>query len=222
MKLKFNESKHEYKLGDKVLPSVTKVIKSFFEPFDKDYWAKFIAMRDSKTKRQVLQDWKVKRDWGSKVHQLIEDHINDKRIKNYPNEVSGAIDFLKTFNHKEITSELRVHSNEWLVAGTIDVVLETPEGVILLDWKTTKRPIRKENSFQQAKPPINHIGECNYNVYALQLNMYKALFEEAYGKKVIEIGFVILPESGPVEYFKVPDYSHEVYLMLDHWQNWRD
>ncbi len=32
MKLKFNESKHEYKLGNKILPSVTDVISHFFEP----------------------------------------------------------------------------------------------------------------------------------------------------------------------------------------------
>ena len=209
--------KHEYSLGDTILTSVTDCIKTFFEPFDSDHWADYVADRDGKTTEEVLYEWQEKRDWGTKVHQLIEDYIKKgKQKKDYPHEVLEAIDlidFLRSLHDAKITPEKRVFSVEWRVAGTIDVVIETPEGVILIDWKTTKN-LRMENSYRQAKAPINHLDDCNYNIYALQLNLYKAIFEQQSGKKVIKMGFVKLADAGPLEYFSVEDFSHEVNLMM--------
>lgn len=220
--LKFDSVKHEYSLGDTILPSVTECIKTFFEPFDGNYWAGYVADRNGKTTEEVLCEWQEKRDWGDKVHKLIENYIKKgKQNKDYPNEVLEAIDFLRSLPDGKKTPEKIVFSTEWMVAGTIDVVIETPEGVMLLDWKTTKN-LRMKNSYRQAKAPISHLDDCNYNIYALQLNLYKAIFEQQFGKKVIEIGFVKLPDVGPLEYFRVEDFSHEVDLMMKHWKRCKE
>ena len=128
-----------------------------------------------------------------------------------------AIEFLKQFSNEKLTPEMMVYSKEWMVAGTIDLVIETPQGVILLDWKTTKN-LRTENSYRKAKAPIDHLDDCNYVKYALQLNFYKELFERQFRKKVIEIGFVRLTNVEPSEYFPVEDLSREVELMMDYWR----
>ncbi len=221
-KIQFDSVKHEYRLGDTILTSVTERIKTFFEPFDKNYWADYIADRDGKTREEVLYEWQEKVDWGDKVHKLIESYLKKgKQNKDYPHEVLEAIDFLRSLPDGKKTPEKIVFSEEWGVAGTIDVVIETPEGVILLDWKTTKN-LRMENSYRQAKAPISHLDDCNYNIYALQLNLYKAIFEQQFGKKVTEIGFVKLPDVGQLEYFPVPDFSHEVDLMMKHWKHCKE
>lgn len=221
-KLKFDSVKHEYSLGDTILTSVTTCIKTFFEPFDRDYWADYIANRDGKTTEEVLYEWQEQQDWGNKVHKLIENYIKKGKLKkDYPNEVLKAIDFLRSLPSAKITPEKTVFSIKWMVAGKIDVVIETPEGVILIDWKTIKK-LRMENSYQQAKAPLSHLDDCNYNRYVLQLNLYKTLFEQQFGKKVIGMGIVKLADVGPLEYFPVEDFSREVGLMMDHFMKHRN
>jgi hypothetical protein len=215
--LSFDPKKHEYSVGDAILTSVTKFIGNFFQPFDREYWADYVAKRDGKSTQEVLHEWIKKRDHGTNVHQLIEDHLKGKYIEHYPNEVQEAIDFLQTLPSTNIIPEMKVHAMEWKLAGTIDAVIETPQGIILLDWKTTPN-IKMDNPFQQAKPPIHHLDDCNYIKYALQLNMYKAILEQQ-GKKVIDMGLVKLEREKKFEHIPVKDFSTEVYLMMEHWKN---
>ncbi len=217
MELKFDLVKHKYSVGDTVLKSVTECISTFFEPFNADYIASCIADRDGRTPEDVLQEWDIKRDWGTEVHELIEDHINGKQKEQYPNEVIEAINFLNTLPKANITSEKRVYSMEWGVAGTIDLVVEVPEGILLLDWKTSKT-ITIDNPFQKAKEPIDHLDDCNYNKYSLQLNVYKAILEKHYGKKVVAMGIVKLAKDKPFDYIPINDFSYEVELMMNHWK----
>ncbi len=215
--LKFDPIKHQYLLRGNTLTSVTQCIKTFFEPFDRDYWASYVADRDGKRTEEILYQWEEKRDWGTKIHKFIEDYINGKQEKEYPREVLEAINFLRSLPHARMTPEMKVFSEEWMIAGTIDLVIETPEGIMLFDWKTTNN-IKMENSFRQAKAPIDHLDDCNYIQYVLQLNLYKALFERYHGKKVVAMGFVKLVDTGPFEYFPVEDFSHEIGLMMEYWK----
>ena len=214
-KVKFDPVEHKYSIDGVELTSVTGFIKNFFEPFDRDYWANWVANRDGKITEEVLQDWKERRDYGKEIHKLIEDHINGKQLAEYPNEVFEAIKLLQALPIVKINSEIIVHSEDWMIAGIIDAVIETPEGIILLDWKTT-RNLRMENSYRQAKDPISHLDDCNYNRYLLQLNMYRTLFEHCYGKKVIEMGFVNLPIEGAAKYFPVQDLSNSIKSMIEY------
>ena len=216
--IEFDPIEHKYSIDGKRLTSVTEFIKTFFEPFDRDYWANYKAEEQNKTTEEILEQWKTKRDWGSEVHGLIDNHLKGNQKDNYPVEVIEALKFLELLPKGKIESEIIVHSEELGLAGTIDVAIETPEGVMLFDWKTTSN-LRTENSYRQCKSPIAHLDDCNYNVYNLQLNLYKLLFEELYGKKVIEMGFVKLSGDGACEYYPVEDLSRELGLMMDYWNN---
>ena len=68
-KVKFDPAKHEYRLGDTILPGVTECIKSFFEPFDRDHWAERVADRDDKTKKKELNERQKKKKQGKKEQQ---------------------------------------------------------------------------------------------------------------------------------------------------------
>ena len=216
MKLKFDEDKHEYKFGDNILSGVTEFIGTFFEPFDKERLSKIVAEREGKTQKQVLQEWIIKRDWGIQVHKLIENHLNGKKKENYPKEVMDAISFLQSIPHTVASPEKRMYSIDWMIAGTIDIVLENPDGgVTLIDWKTTSN-LKMDNPYQNAKSPISHLNDCNYVKYLLQLNMYKTLFEKQYHKNVNKMYFVVLSNEKQSTSFQVNDLSHEINLMLQH------
>ena len=50
----------------------------------------------------------------------------------------------------------------------------------------------KSNKFQKGTPPIEHLDDCNFNQYSLQLNLYKHILEKHYGIKIEGMFLVVL------------------------------
>lgn len=96
------------------------------------------------------------RQHGTAVHQAIEDYENEFFIDDSP-ELSAYIRLKDEYNLKHIESEYLVSDNEHY-ASSIDIVALDSEGdIVLIDIKTTYKP--------------------NYEKTALQLSIYKRLFE---------------------------------------------
>ena len=60
---------------------------------------------------------------------------------------------------------------------------------------------------------IKHLPNCNYMLYSLQLNTYKAILEKNYGKKVKGMYLVVLhPNNRNKSYHRIPvdDLQKEV------------
>ncbi|WP_129726642.1 helicase-exonuclease AddAB subunit AddA [Ectobacillus funiculus] len=66
-----------------------------------------------------------------------------------------------------------------LVQGIIDCLIEEPDGIILIDFKTDSISERFPGGFEQARPVLE-------NRYRLQLEMYSQALEKSYGKRVKE------------------------------------
>jgi hypothetical protein len=82
----------------------------------------------------------------------------------------------------------------------------------LLDWKRCKK-IEKTNGFGEfaLKECIDHLPDCNFWHYALQLNTYKAILESKYKKKVEKMCLVCLHPNLPrYQLLTVPDLSNEI------------
>ena len=84
-------------------------------------------------------------------------------------------------------SEVIVYSKELGVAGTIDVLVynKKQNTYHLVDWKTNKRINQKP--FGNKKGILNatqHLGDCNFIHYSLQLSFYRYILENCYGLKV--------------------------------------
>jgi hypothetical protein len=114
-------------------------------------------------------------------------------------------------------TEWMVYDEEVRIAGSIDMVYEDPVGdgsLMIYDWKRTKE-IKKTDGFNKFSTTecINHLPDTNFWHYALQLNIYKAIIERNYGKKVTTLMLVCLhPDNKNKDYllFKVPDLHEEV------------
>ena len=70
------------------------------------------------------------------------------------------------------------------------------------------------------KAPINHLDECEFNVYSLQTNLYKYIIEQNTNLKIGDLYFVWFFEGNEkYELFKCADYQEEIKMMIDHHKN---
>jgi ATP-dependent exoDNAse (exonuclease V) beta subunit len=214
--LEFDEDTHTYTVNGKVLKGTTDLISDFFEPFNEEYWAGFVAKKEGKSPQEIKELWEKKRtdacEYGTMIHKVIEDYLDDIN-QGAPNELIEAVDFLSEYIGLEIVSEMQLYDVEWLVAGTIDIVIDTPEGVYLVDWKTSKE-IKYDNKYQKGLKELSHLDDCNYIRYSLQLGVYKALYEKTNNKKVIGTAIIKLTKEGKYQFIPTLDLKKEVAYML--------
>ena len=135
--------------------------------------------------------------------------------------------------HQEFAATLKPYRTEWTVfheeariAGSIDMVYEevvddsrtrsrsreTPPALLIYDWKRC-REIKKTNAANKfaTHPAIEHLPDTNFWHYALQLNIYKYILQNKYGKTVTDLYLIVLhPESSGYKRIKLPDLQGEV------------
>lgn len=139
-----------------------------------DHTSKYFGMN----KQQIMESWKEagteSRDQGLQLHRDIEDYYRHQRTplnKNRP-EWKQFTNFVA--DHPDwvcIANELKVHNHK--VAGTIDAVFDTPEGVVLVDWKRCKAI--DYSGHGMGVDIMRHVPDCNYSKYSLQLSLYRKL-----------------------------------------------
>jgi ATP-dependent exoDNAse (exonuclease V) beta subunit len=116
---------------------------------------------------------------------------------------------------------MRVFTEDFKVAGSIDIIFEGSENgkIKVYDWKNSKE-IKTDNRYEKGKEPLQHLPNCNFYHYSLQLNLYKWILEHHYDLKVEEMGLIIVHENNPT-YLKydVKDMQKEVQMMLDHYRS---
>ncbi len=174
---------------------------------------------------------------GTNLHEQIETFMNDKRftfeythkellqeyeiIKKY-DTVERGIEWEFFINFVKDHPRLKPYRTEWMVyhedvkiAGSIDMVYENPDGTLeIYDWKRSKEITRVTNWNEYATNPlIKHLPSTNFWQYSLQLNTYKKILEDKYGKIVTKLCLVrIHPDAteGTYELLEVPFLTKEV------------
>jgi ATP-dependent exoDNAse (exonuclease V) beta subunit len=193
------------------------------------------------TPEQIKAQWNTNRDSvagaGTDLHYEIECFNNDKRFQfDYTNkelyeiymadnkekhgftpiEWQYFINFVKDTPHlKPFRTEWTVYHEDVKISGSIDMIYENPDGTLsIYDWKRAKNITRINNYNKFALPPqICHLPDSNFWHYALQLNTYKAILEQKYGKIVKELFLVRLhpdAEEKNYELISLPDLSTEI------------
>jgi ATP-dependent exoDNAse (exonuclease V) beta subunit len=193
------------------------------------------------TPEQIKSQWNNNRDAvagaGTDLHYEIECFNNDKRFQfDYTNKElyeiymsdnklthdSKAIEWRYFINFVRDNPHLKPYRTEWTVyhddvkiSGSIDMIYENPDGTLsIYDWKRAKLITRINNFNKFALPPqICHLPDSNFWHYALQLNTYKAIIEQKYGKVVKSLFLVRLhpdAEEKNYELIELPDLSTEI------------
>lgn len=137
----------------------------------------------------------------SSMHQAVE-------------KMSGVLDF--------ISSERVIASPQLGLSGMVDltVKLRSSKGrqvIGLYDWKTNQK-IQRHNPWQNGLPPIQHLSDCNFIHYSLQLNLYEYICRREGYFEPDTVFQKVLIHLGPDGYqtFKCDNLQHVIELMLDH------
>lgn len=193
----------------------------------------------NRTKEEIKLQWSTNAtnvsQLGTSLHYNIECFMNnDKLSHNYRHvellnnyyenhaetiptkEWNYFIQFITDFPHlKPFRTEWTIYHEDLKLAGSIDMVYENDDNTLsIYDWKRVKN-ITPVNSFDQyaITESICHVPDSNFWHYALQLNIYKAILEEKYSKKVTELYLVRLhpdTEENTYEIIHIPFLTIEV------------
>ena len=208
--------------------SVTTWNHSHFEEFNGDSiienMMKSKNWKNSKyygmTKEEIKGIWNNSKESaskeGTKIHYDIECFYNNCPNENTSIEYKYFLKFAHDYKH------LIPYRTEWVVwhedvkiSGTIDMVFVDENGdLVIYDWKRAKEISKTSGYNKFAKTEcISHIPDTNYWHYCLQLNTYKKILEDKYGKKVSGMYLVCLhPNNSNESYQRIPvvDLSDEV------------
>ena len=235
----FDEGPHIYTIdGDSNYKSVTTWVHSNFEHFDADKIIDNMMKNSEKwrknkyygmTKQEIKALWDKNRDEaanaGTKMHYDIECFYNNNVQEN------NSIEYEYFMNFHEKHADLKPYRTEWMIwdkelklAGSIDMIYEEEDGSLsIYDWKRCKEitKITRFNKYSNNEI-ISHLPDTNYWHYCLQLNVYKALLEKNYNKKIKDLYLVCLhPESKRKNYekIKVCDLEDEIKMLFEERMN---
>jgi hypothetical protein len=211
LKLTFEEDSHKYtmidvdgKLRDN-FPSVSKVLKSFYEEFDSEGISYRKANGDPYEQQRLLEEWAAAGEYsvniGSRSHFFLEEHtLNEfglekelrqpvfncdaeQIVKSDTMIVAGKsyIELLKERGCVLLDTEIVLGHPELGYTGQPDKVwlvigVNGQVGILITDWKTNKPKNFETNKFtKQMKKPLTHLPDNALGHYKTQLPLYGKL-----------------------------------------------
>jgi ATP-dependent exoDNAse (exonuclease V) beta subunit len=178
---------------------------------------------------QIKKQWEDNRvaaaNKGTMVHDWIENYylkefVCPSKEASESKSFQNFMEFHNDYGWKPYRTEWRVYTEEYKIAGSIDIVFEgsKPGWVKVYDWKNSKE-IKTENKYEKGHVPLSHLPNCNFYHYSLQLNIYKWILEHHYNVKVEEMGLIVVHESFPTYLkYEVKDMSKDVQSMFEHYK----
>lgn len=232
-RIKFFEEGHIYEVdGDRSYTSVTTFIHKYFQEFDAK---KVISkMRNSpkwensqyygKTDEEIMEQWETKKknsaEDGTLMHRQIENFYNGDEVNTEKIQMEWEYfnNFHQDFNKIPYRTEWYVFDEDSKLAGSIDMIFRSEESndidLIIVDWKRTVE-LKLSNPFQTGLPPIEHLDDCNFIHYSLQLNTYKYILEKNYDKKIQNMFLVVIhPNNENYKMKKVLPLHKEIESMI--------
>ena len=119
-------------------------------------------------------------DIGTQVHSYIDKLLKGEDVNDIPDQLEPAIQgFLKWrrkyIDWEYIGSELGVFSFGYSVAGTIDALFNTPDGYMIVDWKTSSGI---------------------YDSHAIQVGVYAEAFRDMTNKRKLAGAMIVRLDNG--------------------------
>lgn len=216
--------------------SVTQLLKTFFPKFEKKKVAKKYAKKHDLDWKKVAQDWtklgKEAAKRGNKYHKFSE-KIYEKYLRGeYENITKGfGKDVIENRMEKVLMNlftkfrplppESIIGSFILGIAGSVDLLMlssyfsSNKDSILIADWKFVKE-IKRTNQWERAYFPIQHLDNCNYYNYCLQLNIYSYILRKEkyfpnYPNHIMKIFHVTNDDIINID---VPDMQNDVRNMF--------
>jgi len=205
--LRFLSRSHKYyylEKGKKTpLTSVTTWLSKFHPAFNAREKARELAKKPENKKegkgvRYWINKWRESTEHGTKVHEEIELHLLDSE-RNPLTELKALqakiiLEDLKSrfeLDKAQLHPEVRICYPEKGLAGTVDLIIQFDDKLMIYDWKTNGSLAHSMSKYQD------------------QLNTYAYILEKRYGYQVIAARIAHLQEEGHKVY-PVPKSSRQI------------
>lgn len=207
-KVTFDEEAHSYTAdnsGRKYI-SATTIIGKFKSPFDKVAVSTAYAKKHGQTPEYWQAEWakisKIACDKGTAFHKMKEDAmlsngsvLRDKKV--IPVHVKDVLE-KSSYNYKDLPDgvypELLLWNHYFELAGIADIITIEGNYFDIDDYKTNKKIDKfsfchPKTGYKKMLFPLQHLQDCNFNHYQLQLSIYAFMLEQLSGKKCRSICF---------------------------------
>lgn len=246
--MKFIESTHTY-LNKENVPylSVTSILKKLEPVKNWDAIAEAYAKKNNMTLQEVQAKWQKEKDdsivRGKKYHAAEEASIlgltfaavmkNEVEV-GIPIYGSQIINGEKKSDSLQLTEgvypELMLWLDEAKLAGQADRVEIVGNRINIIDYKTNKKIDLtswkdRYGKTEKLSYPCNHMDNCNFSIYSLQLNFYAYMIKQhnpklRLGKMTIKhVKFSVDGEVEKVIDISVPNRQKEVKDIIDFLSN---
>ncbi len=204
--------------GDEYI-SVSKVLNMLSEPFENTF-----AYRNATEEK--LAEWKAKgddaREHGTAIHEALETYNQFKTCEN-PEWEEGLKSILEVYKGWRSYDEVCLYDEQYRIAGTADKISAVGTGknvsVVISDFKTNKSKGITYNSeySKNLYPPFEHLSECNFIKYSLQLSLYGYMWENLTGRKIKRMFIHFIPPDDFTKHQVIPVVylKNDVKLLLE-------
>jgi hypothetical protein len=223
-----------HKFTKEKFKSVTTVLGMLEPEFNSEEIALAISMQDpSKKKEQyqnmsqaeILAEWKRINDeaneYGTEIHEIMERYLLANKIyfpqNDYERELITKFQEIDPMTVGTIYPETILFSEKHKLAGTADIIEDCGDYFNVWDWKTNKKFNFISEYSHWLNPPVSHLSDCQYNVYALQLSIYAYMFQMETKKKVGRLGIFYYDREKGFQLIPLPYMGLEAKSILDFW-----
>lgn len=218
--LKFEQKTHSYSVNNLSLPSVSKLIKDFVEPFNAQKISVGTARKRGISQQEVLAEWNATRqeacDRGHRVHDFGEHYVWNRELIPSCGQEKAVVKFWNDVptHIVPVVMELQMFHKEFMFAGTADILLfdKMTGKFIIADYKTNN-DLFKNYQGKRMIFPFDDLLDCPYNKYQLQLSFYQLLFEQI-GLEVSSRKIIWLRKDGNYKMFDTEDYRKRLIKYL--------
>lgn len=186
--------------------SVTKAIASIEPHFDAEAVSLAIVNQQDDVKQeryigmtqtQILDYWQMLNDeantYGTKVHDIVEKYLKANKWWFPKDEL--AIKVIEGYNSLKIDEGVRMQperimfSEEFQLAGMSDLIIDIDDRFFDVgDWKTNRVfNFYNPYGYETLLKPFDHLQNCQWSVYTIQLSVYAYMYEMETGKKCRQI-----------------------------------
>jgi hypothetical protein len=138
---------------------------------------------------------------GTKLHEAISNSYNGFETKSDYTDSTEYSQFLRFKKHCTLTpyrTEWAIYDPTLRIIGNLDMAFthdtKSPDNLVLYEWKTVKY-MQKYSNDSYGVELASTIPNNPFWRWTLQLNIYRAILEKNYGKKVSELRVLILQKA---------------------------
>lgn len=142
---------------------------------------------------QILDYWQELNDtaneYGTHVHETIETYLLKNKLwfpkDELQKKVIAGYESLEVDEGIMMYPERIMFAEEYNLAGTADLVIDIDDTFFDIgDWKTNKAfNFWNPYGFETLLKPFDHLQNCQWSVYTLQLSTYAYMYELETGRK---------------------------------------